>query len=235
MNSTKKTARIAGLFWLLMALTGGFGLFYIRNYVIVPDDAAATAGSILASETLFRMAITGTLLAQIFLFFFGLTLFHLFKGADKWLATVLLTSILMCAVIGVVNQLNNFGAILILNQPYFLKAFNAEQTNALAMLFLRQGNNTGQALLEIFWVPYYFSFGLLIIRSGYFPKVLGILLMIASAGFAANLLDKFLAPQFYPAVFTGLAMMLGGISILPAMLWLLIAGANVAPPSRRLY
>jgi hypothetical protein len=194
--------------------------------VIVPDDAAATAGNLLASETLFRLAITGTLLSQVFLLFFGLTLFHLFKGAGKWLATVLLVSMLMSAVIGVVNQLNNFGAIIVLNQPYFLKAFNAEQLNALAMFFLRQANSSGQGLLEIFWVPYYFSFGLLIVRTRYLPKVLGVLLMIASAGFAANLLDKFLAPQFYPAAFTQTAMMLGGISVLPNMLWLLIMGAK---------
>ncbi len=229
MNSTKKTARIAGLFWLLMALTGGFGIFYIRNYVIIPDDAAATIGSLMSSEIYFRMAIVGSLLAQIFLIFFGLTLFHLFKGIDKWLATMLLTSILMSAVIGVINQLNNFGALLVLNQPYFVNAFNPEQLKALAMFFLRQANGTGQALLEIFWVPYYFSFGLLIIRSKYIPKIFGILLMIASVGFAINLLDKFLVPQFYPAAFTQAAMMLSALGVLPTLFWLLVMGAKEPP------
>ncbi len=226
MNSTKKTARIAGLFLLLMAFTGGFAIFYIRNYVIVPDDAAATIGNLMSSEIYFRMAIVGSLLAQIFLIFLGLTLFHLFKDVDKWVAMVLLTSILLCAGIGIINQFNNFGALLVLNQPYFVNAFNPEQLKAIAMLLLRQANGTGQGLLEIFWVPYYFSFGLLIIRSGYLPKVLGILLMVASAGFAANLLDKFLVPQFYPAAFTQLAMTLSAVSVLPTMLWLLIMGAK---------
>ncbi|HEV7645370.1 MAG TPA: DUF4386 domain-containing protein [Pyrinomonadaceae bacterium] len=234
MNPTKKTARIAGLFLFLMALTGGFGIFYIRNYVIAPGDAAATAGNILADEFLFRVAITCVLFAQIFMFFLGLTLFHLFKETDRWLATVLLTAIMMTLGIGVINQLNNFGALLILSQPDYLKVFTTEQLNALAMFLLRQANGTGQGLLEIFWVPYYFSFGLLIVRSRYLPKILGILLMIASVGFAANLLDKFLVPQFYPAAFTQLAMTLSAVGVLPTMLWLLIMGANVAPPSRRL-
>jgi hypothetical protein len=228
--SLKKTARRAGILWLLMAITGGFGLFFIRSYVIVPGDAAATAGNFLASATLFRLAITGTLLAQLFLFFFGLTLYRLFKETDKWLATVLLASIMMTVGIGVVNQINNFGALMVLSQGDFLKAFNTEQLNAIALFLLRQANSTGQGLLEIFWVPYYFSFGLLVVRSGYLPKMLGILLMIMSAGFAINLLDKFLVPQFYPAAFTQLAMTLGAIGAIPTMLWLLIKGAREPRP-----
>jgi hypothetical protein len=230
-TSVKNTAKRAGILWLLMAITGGFGLFFIRSYVIVPGDAAATAGNFLAAGSLFRLAITGTLLAQLFLFFFGLTLYRLFKETDKWLATVLLASIMMAVGIGVVNQINNFGALMVLTQGDFLKAFNTEQLNAIALFLLRQANSTGQALLEIFWVPYYFSFGLLVIRSGYLPKVLGILLMIMSAGFAVNLLDKFLVPQFYPAVFTQLAMTLGGIGAIPTMLWLLIQGAREPQPA----
>ena len=117
-----------------------------------------------------------------------------------------------------------------MSQGDFLKAFNTEQLNALALFLLRQANGTGQGLLEIFWIPYYFSFGLLVIRSGYLPRILGILLMIMSAGFAINLLDKFLVPQFYPAVFTQLAMALGAIGAIPTMLWLLIKGAREPQP-----
>jgi hypothetical protein len=116
MNSSKNSARLAGLLYLLAAVTGGFGLFYIRSKVIVPGDAAATVANIMASEFLFRAAIVGTLLSQIFLFFFGLTLFQLFKEVNKVLATVFLTSVMMTVGIAVVNQLNNFGALLVLSQ-----------------------------------------------------------------------------------------------------------------------
>jgi hypothetical protein len=228
--SIKKTARRAGVLWLLTAITGGFGLAYIRSYVIVPGDAAATSGNLLASETLFRAAVTGCLIAEVFLFFFGLALFRLFREVDKRLATVLLMSVLMTVGISVVNQVYNFGAILVLSQPEFLKALNTGQLNTIAAFLLRLANNTGQGLLEIFWVPYYFSFGLLVIRSGYLPKILGILLMIMSAGFAINLLDKFLVPQFYPAAFTQLAMTLGAIGGIPTMFWLLIKGARGPQP-----
>lgn len=230
MDPTKRTARRAGLLWFLMAIAGGFGLFFIRSYVIVPGDAAASAGNLQASESLFRLAITGTLVAQVLLFFFGLALFRLFKETDIKLARVLLASITMTAGLGVVNQINNFGALMVLSGQDFLKVFSPEQLNALALIFLRQANSSGQGLLEIFWVPYYFTFGLLVIRSRYFPKILGILLMIMSFGFAINLLDKFLVPTFYPAQFTQLAMTLGAIGVLPNMLWLLIKGANAPQP-----
>ena len=221
-----KPARFAGPLWFLSAVFGGFGLFYVRSNIIVSGDAAATAANVLASEPLFRAAIVSTLFSQVLLFFFGLSVFHLFKGVHKALATVLLTSILLTVAIAVVNQINNLGALLVLGQADYLKAFNAEQRNAMAMLFLRLGN-AGQGLLEIFWTPFYFSFGLLIVKSRYLPRVLGILLMLMSVGFALNVTTKFLMPHFHPALFTQLAMSLGALGGIPTILWFLIKGPQV--------
>jgi len=229
MDSNKNTARLAGLLWFLSAVTGGFSLLYVRSKVIVVGDAAATAGNIVASEFLFRAAIVSNLFSQIFMFFFGLTVYHLFKEVNKALATVFLTSVMMTVAIAVVNALNNFGALLVLSQADYLKAFTPEQLNTTAMIFLRLSNSFGQGLLEIFWTPLYFSFGLLVIRSRYLPKILGILLMIMSVGYAINILTKFLIPQFYPAAFTQLAMTLGALGGIPTIFWLLIKGAKVQP------
>jgi hypothetical protein len=229
MNSSKKTARLAGLLWLLSTATGSFGLLYMRSNVIVPGDAAATAGNLMASEFLFRAAIVSSLFSQVFLFFLGLTLFHLFKEADKRLATVLVASVMISIAIAVVNTLNHFAALLVLSQADYLNVFNAEQRNAMAFTFLRLANSAGQGLLEIFWAPYYFSFGLLILRSRLLPKILGILLVIMGLGFAVNVFEKFLFPQFYPALFSQFAMLGGALGGIPTMLWLLIKGAKVQP------
>jgi hypothetical protein len=230
MNSSESTSRLPGLLWFLSAVAGGFGLFYIRSKVIVPGDAAATVANIAASEFLFRAAMVSNLLSQVFLFFFGLTMYQLFKVAHKALATVFLTSIMMTVAIAVVNAFNSFGALLVLSQAEYLKAFNSEQLNAMAMIFLRQ-SNSGQGLLEIFWTPYFFSFGLLVTRYRFIPKILGIMLMIMSVGYAINILQKFLIPQFYPVMFTRLAMSLGALGGIPTILWLLIKGTRVQPLS----
>src|SRR5688572_8579286 len=227
MNSSKKRARLAGLLWLLSAVTGGFGLFYIRTYVIVPGDAAATASNIMASEFLFRAAIVSTLIAQVFLFFLGLTLFRLFREVNRQLATVLLASAMITVGIAVANTLNHFGALLVLSQADFLRVFSTEQLNAAALIFLRLANSAGQGLLEIFWAPFYFSIGLLIIRSGFLPKIFGVLLMIMGAGFAINIFEKFLFPDFYPGVFSQLAMLGGALGGIRTMFWLLLKGVNI--------
>jgi hypothetical protein len=229
MTPSKNTGRLAGLLSVLAAVTGGFGLAYVRSKVIVPTDAAATAANLMASVSWFRAAIVGMLLADVFLLFLGLTLFHLFKEVNKRLAIVLLVSVMMTVSIAVMNTSNHFGAIMLLSGAEFLKVFTPEQLNTLALFLLRQGNGTGQGLLEIFWTPYYFSFGLLVFRSRYIPRVLGVLLMMMAVGFAINILQKFLIPQFHPLFFTRLAMSLGAFGGIPTMLWLLIKGARVQP------
>jgi hypothetical protein len=196
--------------------------------VIVPGDAAATVANISASEFSYRAAIVSNLLSQSFMFSFGLTLFHLFSEGQKRLATVFFTSVMMTVGIAVVNTLNHFGALSVLSQADYLKVFTSEQLNAMAMNYLRLANGAGQGLLEIFWAPLYFSFGLLIIKSRIAPKILGVLLMIMGVGYLINIFDKFLIPQFHPVLFTRLAMTLGALGGIPTILWLLIRGANVS-------
>jgi hypothetical protein len=221
-NSLKKTARLAGLFWFSGASAASFGLVYIRPKLIVFADAAATANNILANESLFRMGIASNLLGQIFLVIFGLTAYRLFKGIDKKLARLFLIFVLISAVIAIINSLNNIAALIVLSKADYLNAFGQEQLNALMMVFLRL-NNYGIGLAELFLVPYLCALGLLIIKSKFAPKVLGIFLIAGSFGFLINTFTKILVPQFYPATFTQLAM-LGGSLSLPTVLWFLIKG-----------
>lgn len=230
MNSTKNTARLAGLLWILVGVTTGFSLGYVRTKLIVSADAATTVGNIIAYESLFRAAIVSSILSQIFLLFFGLTIFRLFKDGYKTLATAFLSSVLVGVAIGVVNSLNNLGALWIITNPDNQKAFQPEQINALAMTFLRL-NNFGIGLLEIFSALFLFSLGLLIIRSGYLPRVLGILLMIGACAFPINTFSKILIPQFYPGLITRLTMLFNAVGPLATMLWLLIKGVNEPEPS----
>jgi hypothetical protein len=227
MTPTKNSGRLAGLLWVLGAVSGGFGLSYMRSRVIVPTDAATTAANLMASVSWYRAAIVGMLLGDVLLFFLGLTLFHLFKEVNRRLAMVLLASAMLTVSISVVNTFNHFAAMMLLSGADFLKVFTIEQLNAFALFLLRMGNSTGQGLLEIFWAPYYFTFGLLVFRSRFLPRVLGILLMMMAVGFAINILQKFLIPQFHPVLFTRLAMSLGALGGIPTMLWLLIKGVRV--------
>lgn len=225
--TTKNTARLAGLLYLLTAITGGFGYAYIRNKVIIPGDAAATATNVLGAEFTFRAAIVATLVSQVLMFFFGLTLYRLLKEINRTWATIFLTSIIISVTLAIGNQLNNFAALLVLSPTTeYLKVFSPVQLQSLAMMFLRL-SGLGQGLLEIFWSPYYFIVGLFAIKYRFLPQVLGVLLILMGLGYWINLLDKFLIPTFHPMMFTRLAMSLGALGGLPTMLWLLIKGARV--------
>jgi hypothetical protein len=234
MNSIKKQGHVVGLLWLLCTAAGGWSMSYIRSNILVAGDAAATAAHLVASENLFRLAIVSILLSQVLLLFFGLALFRLFRPVDRCNAILLLASIMITVGMAVVNTLNLCAALALLSPLDYLKAFTPEQRNALVMVFLRLNNSFGQALVELFWAPYFFAFGLLVIKSRYLPKIFGCLLMIMSAGYAINILTKFLVPQFYPATFTTLAMALGALGGLPPMIWLLFRGAREQPSAEHL-
>jgi len=224
-NSLNQTARLAGLFYLLQVLTIGFNLGYVRSTLIVAGDAAATAANITANESLFRMAMASNILSQLFLFFFGLTVFKLFKGFNKTLATVFLISLLLSVGIAVVNSINNFAALLVLSNADYLKAFQPEQLKALMMIFLRM-SNSGVGLFEVFSGLFLISLGLLIIKSRYIPRILGFLLIIGGCWFQINTFTKILIPQFYPAIITQMTMFFNALGGIPLIFWLLIKGVN---------
>jgi len=225
MHSTKRTARLAGLLWLLAAATTGFSLVYVRPKLMAAGDAAATVNNIVAFESLFRAAIASTILSQILFLFFGLTVFRLFKRVNRTMATVFLTSLLVGVGVAVVNSLNNMGALVVVTNPDSLKAFQPEQIDVLAMTFLRL-NNFGIGLIELFTAVYMFSLGLLIIRSVYLPRVIGILLMIGACAFPINTFTKILIPLFYPLLIMRVTMFLNAFGAPATILWLLIKGVK---------
>jgi hypothetical protein len=225
-SAPKATGRLAGRLWLLSAVSGGFGLMYIRTGILVSGDATATAANIHAHEPMFRAAIVAGLAAQVFWLFLALTLFHLFKDVSRRASMVLLVSATLTVGLSFVNALNFFSALLVLGDASYLNVFSPDQRDAAAMVLMRLANSAGQGLLEVFWTPFYFSFGWLVLRSGALPRFFGWALGAGSLLFAVNVLQKFLLPSFYPAQVTQLAMLGGVVSALPTMVWLLVRGAT---------
>jgi hypothetical protein len=230
-SSLSLRSRRAGVLWLLATLTGGSALMYVRGHVYVPGDAAATANAILSDVLRFRFAIVGALLSQLAMLFLALELYRVFAPVERGLARVLLVSVAISVVLACANQLPNLVALLWLGPEPYLQAFTLEQRQTLVLMLLRVQNGVGQGLLEIFWTPFYVALGLLVLRTRALPRVFGGLLLLMGAGFAVNLLDKLLVPQFHPAVFTQLAMGLGALGGIPTMLWLLLRGLAAPLPA----
>jgi hypothetical protein len=226
MDSTKKTARIAGLLYLVNGVTGFFGIIYVPSKLIVSGNAAATANNILASERLFRLGIVSELICAAEFVFLLWALYRLLGAVNKTLASLMVMLGLVFVPIMFVNTLSEIAALMLLRGADFLSVFDKRQLEAMAMLFLdlhRYGYAVGWILG--LWL---FPFGILVFRSGFLPRILGILLIAACFGYLADSLSPLLLPSYQDLVgrIANIPLTLGEPAII---LWLLIRGTKDRP------
>ena len=228
MDSRHNPGRVAGYLYLLT----GFSMIrpvYIGPTLIVRDDAVATIHNIGAHELLFRFGIISDLLAGLGCLLAALALYELLKGVDRKLGVlmVLLGGLLPC-VVDFINVLNDAAAVVIARGEPFVSLFEKPQQAALAALFLRIHDH-GFLISQIFAGLWLFPFGLLVIKSGFLPRILGLLLFVSGFGYLAISGAGLLFPLYVERVSTIVSPALlgeGGI-----ILWLLIKGAR--PPAAR--
>jgi len=226
MSSAKNPGRFAGLLYLLTSIPGAFALIYVPSKLIVDGNAAATANNISASETLFRLGIAAQLISQAGFIFVALALYDLLKGVNRRHASVMVTLIVVSIPIAFVNELNAIAALVLVRGADFLSIFEKPQRDALAMLFLTlHGHGFGVA--EIFWGLWLFPLGLLVYRSRFLPRFLGVWLAIGGFAYVILSLTGILLPQYQDKVFT--YSQPATLGELVFMLWLVIKGAR--PPA----
>ena len=226
MNSTKETARIAGLLYLVNGLTGFFSIIYVPGRLIVSDNAAATANNILASERLFRLGMVSELTCAAEFVFLLWVLYRLLGGVNKTHASLMVILGLAFVPIMCVNVLNEVAALTLLRGADFPPVLGQPQREAMAMLFLDL-HRYGYVIGWIFG-PWLFFFGLLVFKSGFLPRILGVLLMAACFGYVADSLAPLLLPSYATLVgrIANIPLTLGEPAII---LWLLIRGAKDQP------
>jgi len=224
MHPTDKAARIAGAVYLSMVLTAPFSLIYVPSKLIVRGNATATANNILAHETMFRLSIMGDLVGQVIFICLAIALYRLLRDVNRTWAWLMVSFVLVSAAVGFLNTLNNVAALILFRGDEFLKVFDQVQREALGMLFIRL-HSQGQFIDEIFWGLWLFPFGLLVFRSGFLPRFLGIWLMINCFGYLVLSVTALFFPLYYEAAFRFSQPVLFGE--LATMLWLLIKGAKV--------
>jgi len=224
MTSTSKNARIAGFLYLLLMIAGPLRLMYIPSTLFVHGNASATANNIAAHETLFRLGIVGDLFCGTIVIFVALALYRLFKGVDQNLAVlVVILGGVLPAAIDFCTVLNDAAALILVRGADFLSVFDKPQRDALAMLFLRMHDQEMFAAM-IFWGLWLIPLGILVYRSRFLPRFLGVWLIVNGFAYLANSFAGLLLPHYANAV---------GNFIFPALtgevafvLWLLIRGAK---------
>jgi len=214
-------ARLAGFLYLLLIPFSAFGLLYVPSKLIVPGDAATTASNIVASEALFRSAIVSHLIGQTIFILLPLVLYRLLKPVNKNHAVLMVVLVLVSVPITFINELNHFAALILLSGADYLSVFAVDQLHAQMMLFLELHEH-GIAIALIFWGLWLFPLGYLVFKSGFLPKILGVLLMIGCIGYLIDALTSMMFPDFDMTVsqFTFI-----GELLFP--LWLVFKGVNV--------
>jgi hypothetical protein len=224
-NSIQKTARFAGVLYLLITVFAIVAHIYMPAQIIVDGDAAATAQNIVNNATLFRVGGVGSelviLLTEIILSF---VLYVLLKPVNKTLSLLAAVSRLAMTTIHGLNLINYFLVMAFASGTGYLVAFSPEQLNALTMVFL-DAHSIGFSIGIAFLVLHVFILGYLIFKSGYFPKVLGILFIAAGFGYLFDSFALLLSPSYTTT--PGIIAMVISISEIAFPLWLLIKGVNL--------
>jgi hypothetical protein len=227
MSSTKNPGRFAGLLYVLASIVGFFAMGYVPDKLIVHGNAAATANNIAASETLFRLGIAGELLGQAAFIFVALALYDLLKEVNRRHATLMVMLIVVSIPIAFLNELNSFAALVLVRGAEFLSIFDKHQRDALAMLFLNL-HGRGFVVAEIFWGLWLFPLALLVYKSRFLPRFLGVWLALAGFAWVILSLTSVLLPQYQDRVY---AYSQPAIVVeIAFMLWLLIRGAEPQAP-----
>lgn len=223
-RTREQQGRLAGALYFVMALIGPIGLMVVPGRVFVAGDAAATAQNLRDSEGLMRLGIASELVHQILCIFLLLALYQLFEPVSRGLARQLVVlGALVSVPIVFLNVLNDIAALTIAAGPATLAAFEPTQLDALAYLFLRL-HARGLEIASIFWGLWLFPFALLILRSGFIPRPLGYLLMLAGTGYLAKAFTTLTLPGLSGYV----SPIAGWLSFgeIPIIFWLLIRGAR---------
>jgi hypothetical protein len=204
-----------------MAVIAPFAEFYVRRRLVVPGDATATATNLMANDLLMRFGIVAFLVVIILDVLVAWALYVVFKRVDNSVSALMALSRLVFATIFAVAVVNLVSAVDLVGDAGYLAAFDAGQRNAQMMVSLDAFSSAWSVSLAFFGIHLSLA-GYLALRSGYMPKALGIVLVIAGLGYAFDTFADLLVPDYEPtaAMFT----FVGEVAL---FLWLLIRNARI--------
>lgn len=224
MSTPKLTARMAGILYFIVFVAAMFGPIYVQSTLVVPDDAAATAAAISRSPGLFRAGIGSyfvILLSEIPL---TVLLYVLMRPINKTLSLMAAAFRIAMTIIHGLNLVNQLAALTLLSGADYLSIFDPNQLQGL-MLFFLNAHELGWSIGMVFLAPHVVLLGYLVYQSGYMPKILGVLLVLAGVSYLIDGVALLLVPGYTvtPIVFA----IFITVAELVFPLWLLVKGINV--------
>ncbi len=224
-TSRNKTARVAGLLYLLLIICGIISLAYIPSQLIVRESASKTLENIINSEFLFRLGIVTAIITFLIYILLPLALYKLLHEVNKVYANLMVIFALISVPIFFVNILSKFSVLTLINKAEYLEKLGEIELQTQVMFHIDSYNN-GLEISQIFWGLWLFPFGYLVYKSGFLPKILGILLMIGCFGYLITFFGGFLYSGFNKTIIFEIAGYPAPLGEIGICLWLLIMGTN---------
>lgn len=231
MLPNNKTARLAGLLYLVLVVGGIVNLLYIPSRFIVWESPSETLSNIITSEMLFRVGILSGIVTFLFYILLPLALYKLLNHINKSHALLMVIFALTSVPISFVNMLNKFSILTLIGNANYLKELTTEELQFQVMFYLNAYNN-GNQLSQIFWGLWLFPFGYLVFKSGFLPKVLGVLLMAGCFGWIISFLGGFLITDYNETTISTIVGLPAAIGEIGICLWLLIMGTKTLKLNR---
>ncbi|MDQ6763659.1 MAG: DUF4386 domain-containing protein [Bacteroidota bacterium] len=223
--SNKLTARVAGLLYLIVVLTGIFGLAYLPSKLIIWNNSSATFHNIVSSELLFQLGIVSELICWVLFLILPLVLYKLLCPVNKTYAILMVILAVVQVPISFINLLNKFAVLSLVSGANYLKAVANEQLQA-QVLFYLDLYNKGNLINQIFWGLWLFPFGYLVFKSKFLPKILGIFLMAGCFGYLIDFVGSFFLPHYNETIISSYITLPASIGEIGICLWLLVIGVK---------
>lgn len=221
MDSIQKLARMAGLQYLVIVITGFYGILYVSSQITVKSNAAATMQNMLNHEFLFRSGITAKLIGTIAFIFLVLVLYRIFKSTHEYRAKLMVFLVIVQIPIVFVLVTFNFSALMVAKGNLLSSLSITERQEF--VYFLLRTYKLGIIILMIFWGLWLIPFGQLVLKSGYMPKFIGYLLIIGGWAYVIESLDYILLDEMLSLI-TDYTFVLYSVAELSTVAWLLIKG-----------
>lgn len=228
-TSEKRTARLAGIFYLMVGIFGGFAVGYAEPKMYAAKNAALTAQTVLANVGLVRAGVVADLMNQVFFVLTAITLYALLRHVHTGVARAMVLLVVVAAAIGSLNAVFLFEGLQVANDPTYLDAFGQKGVEALVLLLVDM-QHYGLLATQVFFGLWLAPLGYLAWKSGRFPKVLSGVLIVAAGSYMVDLLTAFLAHDLSSTVHGPLSIPVT-IGEIWMVFYLLVIGVRTTKPS----
>ena len=223
----KSTARIAGVFYLMVGIFGGFAEGFVDPKMYVAGNAAATAGNVVANAGLVRIGVVAHLVDAAFFILTAMALYVLLKHVHKGVARAMLVFVALAVGIITLNAVFQFEGLQVATTGSYAAAFGAAGSQALVLLLL-DIQHFGTLAAQLFFGLWLAPLGYLAYRSGLFPRALGVVLVAATVCYLVDLFAAFLVPGVASKIHM-FVIVIPAIAEIWMVLYLLVVGVRSSP------